>query len=81
MMKEKHLVRLKKLAAAGMVGTVLQFGGCDLSEFTATTTTTTTLDGRQVIQSLVLSLILDPIQDFITTGVDNFFDSIEGENG
>jgi hypothetical protein len=67
----------KGAVVASAVGAtcVFSMGGCDLGEFTATTTTT--LDGREVVTYLVRSAILTPIDDFITNAVDAFFDQLE----
>jgi hypothetical protein len=76
----KRLSSLKKLAVAGTMGTTCMFslGGCELDDFT--TTTTTTLDGRDVVTYLVRAAILTPIDDFLTNAIDAFFDQFEDEN-
>jgi hypothetical protein len=50
-------------------GVLGQFGGCDLG----TITTTTTLDGREVIISLVRSALINPLDAFITDRVNDLF--------
>ena len=74
------LARLRRFAAAGMLGTCLVAwpGGCDLGTFTATSTVT--LDGRQVISSLVKSGILTPLETWIDMGVEALFDKLENKD-
>jgi hypothetical protein len=74
----KRVYGLKRLAAVGMLGTAFAFGGCDLGEFTSTSTIT--LSGREVMTFLARSWILTPIQTAIDNGIDAFFDRIEDEN-
>lgn len=52
-------------------GTMFQFGGCQLDQIT----TTTTLDGREVLIQLLRGAILNPIDAFITDRVNNLFDN------
>ncbi len=54
------------LCAGGML---FQFGGCEFGDIT----TSTTLNGREVITSLLRGAILTPIDQFITTAVNEFF--------
>jgi hypothetical protein len=67
---------LKKLAAISVLGTMLQLplGACKLEDFT--TTTTTTLDGREVVTYLVRSAILTPIDNYLTGAINAFFDQL-----
>lgn len=53
--------------------------GCefDLGDFS--TTTTTTLDGREVVSFLVRSAILTPVETAVNRGVDWLFNRIEGD--
>jgi len=76
----RRLSGLKKLGVASAMGTtcIFSLGGCELDEFT--TTTTTTLDGREIVLYLVRSAILTPIDDAITNAVDAFFDQFEDED-
>ena len=76
----KRLSGLKNVAVASAMGvaSVFSLGGCDLGEFT--TTTTTTLDGREVVTYLVRSAILTPIDDFLTNAIDAFFDELQDKN-
>lgn len=71
---------LRSLVVAGLIlGAVpLNLGGCDLGEFT--TTSTVTLSGREVIAYLIRSAILTPIQTAIDQGIDALFDRLEGED-
>jgi hypothetical protein len=75
----KRLSGFKKLAVAGTMGaaTVCSLGGCELGDFS--TTTTTTLDGREVVTYLVRSAILTPIDNFLTGAIDAFFDEMADE--
>jgi hypothetical protein len=70
--------RLRRLAAVGLLGTTLAFGGCELGEFT--TTSTVTLSGREVVSFLVRSWIMSPLETAIDNAVNQFFDQFE-ENG
>lgn len=47
----------------------IPLGGCDLG--TITTTSTTTLDGRQVIADLIRSAILTPLDAAITHAIED----------
>ena len=51
-------------------GIVHQFGGCDIGAIT----TTTTVDGREALISLVRGAILAPIDAFITQAIYEAFD-------
>ena len=51
------------------------FGGCQIDQIT----TTTTLDGRQVMISLIQSAIITPIQTAINQGVNDLFDCLADE--
>lgn len=74
----QKLNRFKKAAAVGVTGTMLALpASCDLGEFT--TTSTVTLDGREVVSFLVRSWIMTPIQDGIDRGIDAFFDQFEDD--
>ena len=75
-----RLSGFKKLVAAGVIGMVFQFPftSCDLGEFT--TTTTTTLDGREVVSFLVRTAILTPIETVVNTGVNAFFDRFDKDD-
>ena len=50
-------------------GLVLQFGGCDIGAIT----TSTTVDGREALISLVRGAILTPIDAFITQAINRAF--------
>ena len=58
------------------LGAMLQFGGCDIG--TISTTTTTTVDGRDALISLIRGAILTPLDAFITDSVNNAFGNDEG---
>jgi len=68
----------KKLAALGFGALLLQFGSCEFSEITATSTVT--LDARQVLISAIRGAILTPIDTFITNGVNQVFDELDDES-
>ena len=65
--------RVRLMAGTLTFGTLLQFGGCQLGEVTATTT----LDGREVIINLIRSAILTPLDAYITAQVNNLFEDDE----
>ncbi len=52
-------------------------GGCDIGEFT--TTSTVTLDTREIMRFLVKSWVVTPIENAIDTGIDRLFDEIQGD--
>ncbi len=59
---------LSGICAGGMM---LQLGGCEIGEIT----TTTTLDGRELLISLVRGAILAPIDVLITDAINDAFGS------
>jgi hypothetical protein len=61
-------------------GTALAFpfGRCNFGEFTSTSTVT--LDSRQVIAFLVRGAILTPIEQAIDAGVNRLFDAFQQED-
>jgi hypothetical protein len=63
------MLRKKYLGMLFGMGVLCQFGGCNIGEVT----TTTTMDGRQVLISLVRGAILTPIDAWITNGINNLF--------
>lgn len=64
---------LKLLTYAGLC----QFwGSCDIGQLSATTTTTTTLDTRAVIVTLVRAAIVTPLDNAITLGLNSLFDNL-----
>lgn len=69
-----YKVRAKSVGLLCGVGTLCQFGGCELG----TITTSTTLDARDAIIQIVRGAILTPIDAFITNAVNQAFDSDEG---
>lgn len=76
----KRVSGLKKLAVMSTMGTTfaLPLGACELGEFT--TTTSTTLSGREVVTFLIRSAILTPIDNFVAEAVDKFFDQFDEED-
>ena len=48
------------------------WGGCQIDQIT----TTTTLDGREVMISLIRGAVLSPIDAWITQGVNDLFDEL-----
>ena len=68
----KRILRRRALKALCATGIVCQLGSCNLNDIT--TTTTMTLDGREVIISLVRQAILTPIDQYITEAVNELFD-------
>jgi hypothetical protein len=67
----KRAIRRKKIAALCAAGFLCQLCSCDFGQIS--TTMTTTLDGREVIISLIRGAILEPIDQFITDAVYEFF--------
>jgi hypothetical protein len=63
------MMRKKSLGVLLGFGILCQFGGCDIGQIT----TSTTMDGRQVLISLVRGMILTPIDAFITDSINNLF--------
>lgn len=74
-----RLSGFKKAAVASTMGvaSVLSLGGCDLEDFS--TTTTTTLDGRDVAMYIAEALIVTPIEEYLTNAIDEFFDDMEDD--
>jgi aerobic-type carbon monoxide dehydrogenase small subunit (CoxS/CutS family) len=77
MMARNRMRGLRALVASVLLASTM--GGCDLGEFT--TTSTVTLDGREVVTYLVSAWILTPIQNAINAGIDKVFDAIEDGDG
>ena len=75
-----RVTALKKLAVISAMGTapVFPLGACELGDFS--TTTTTTLSGREVVEFLVRSAVLTPIDNLLTNAVDAFFDEFVEED-
>ena len=66
---------IKRLMAILSVGTLLfgwPFSSCRIDEIT----TTSTVDGREVLVSLIRGAILSPIDAAITEGVNELFDEL-----
>ncbi len=71
-MSKRRLVaklRHRTLGTLGAGAMLFQLGGCEFGEIT----TTTTLDGRELVISLIQGAILDPIGAFITDSVNDAF--------
>ena len=71
----KYVRKVKRKAGALMMGALLfafPFGGCQIDQIT----TTTTLDGREVMISLIRGAVLSPIDAWITQGVNDLFDEL-----
>ncbi|GEM_PF-2379712 len=75
-----RLARIKRTLALGAAGVLLAspFTSCDLGQFT--TTSTVTLDGREVVSFLVRSWILTPIENAVDEGINRFFDQFDHKN-
>ena len=71
MKRPKWNVWHKRAGLFCTAGVVFQVGSCNFSEIT----TTTTLDGREVIITLVRNAILTPIDLWITAAVNEMFDA------
>ncbi len=71
-MRMSRVRKLKKLVAiVGSAGMLFQFGGCDFGE--VTTTQTVTLNGRDVIISLIRAAIITPFDEWVTDTVNDAF--------
>ncbi len=72
-----RLGRMKRALTLGAAGVLFAspFASCDLGQFT--TTSTVTLDGREVVSFLVRSWLLTPIENAVDEGIDRFFDQFE----
>ncbi len=55
------------------LASVFQFGGCNIGEIT----TTSTVDGRELLISLVRGAVLGPIDAFITDAINQAFNGNE----
>lgn len=78
--KVRRLARVRRLATIAAAGVMLQSPlACNLQDFS--TTTTTTLNGREVVTFLVRSAILTPLDNLVTAGIDRFFDRFTTEEG
>ena len=71
-MRSRRLrIRVKSACLLCGLGTLCQFGGCELG--TITTSSTTTLDGRDAIVQILRGAILTPLDVFITDSVNEAF--------
>ena len=69
----KRWTRWRRRCLLGAIGGCLflpGLGNCDLGQIN--TTTTTTLDGRDVITQLLRAAILTPINSFLNAQIDSF---------
>lgn len=62
--------KLRTLALAGSMGTLLQFGACNIGQISASTT----IDGREALIALIRGAILTPLDAYITDTVTRLFD-------
>jgi len=71
----------RKFAAVCALGCVFHspLGSCNLDD-QISTTTTVSLNGRDVITQLINSAIITPLQDAVANGVDAFFDQFDHEH-
>ena len=75
----RRFQRVRRVGTVAAAGVMLQSPlQCNLSDFT--TTTTTTLDGREVVTFIVRSAILTPLDNLVTAGIDRFFDQFIEDN-
>lgn len=69
-MRNKQIMRrARRLSAVLAAGTMFQLGGCNLGEITVTQT----INGADLILSLVRGAILQPIDAFITDAINEAF--------
>lgn len=61
------------LGAGGML--FAAFGGCQFDQIPVTST----VDSREVIVGLIRGLLIDPIDTYITNGVNEIFDQLADE--
>ena len=66
----KRRLRRRVVAAGCTIGFLGQFSGCQFDEITVTQT----VDGRELLISLVRGVVLAPIDDFITTSINDAFE-------
>ncbi len=80
-MRTKRRALRRRCMSIGLVGTFCAslLGGCDLGEFTTTTTSTVTLNARDIVHFLVTSAVLTPLEVFINNTVDSVFDQVNQE--
>ncbi len=76
----RRIGRWRRRAAIASTGLLLAWplGSCNPGEFT--TTTTITLDGREVVSWLVRAWLLTPIEQAIDRGIDRFFDQFDDQD-
>lgn len=69
MNSRRHRLLNRWLAILGATGFLCQFGNCEIGEIT----TTSTIDGRELIISLIRDAILTPLDEFVTEAVNDAF--------
>jgi len=71
------LRKSKRRLAIGLcsVGVLFQFGGCQFNEITVVQT----VDGRELLISLIRGAVLGPIDTAITNAINNAFSSDDDE--
>lgn len=73
-MKQSSWVMCKRrLTLAGAAGFLCQLGTCDLGEIT--TTSTTTVNGNELLVSLVRGAIITPLDLWLTDTLNDAFES------
>jgi len=73
-MRNKQMMRRARCVSAVLAaGTMFQLGGCTFGEITVTQT----VNGADLIVSLVRGAILQPIDAYITAAINDAFD-VEG---
>ncbi|MCO6437196.1 MAG: hypothetical protein J5J06_08930 [Phycisphaerae bacterium] len=69
MMQLRKVLSRRAAAAALSAGMLFQLGGCNFGQVS----TTFTLDGRELIISLVRTAIINPLDMYITDAINNAF--------
>jgi hypothetical protein len=70
MRMRKKTLRMKAAASLCAAGILFQFGGCNIGQIPVATT----LDGSELLITLIRGAILSPIDTAITNAVRNLFD-------
>ena len=69
MKSRRRCILNRWLAILGATGFLCQLGSCEIGEIT----TTSTIDGRELIISLIRDAILAPLDEFVTEAVNDAF--------
>lgn len=69
MNRKKLLRRTRRMAAILTAATLFQLGGCDFG----TITVTQTIGVQQLLIDLIHGFIINPIDDYVTTAINNAF--------